>query len=589
MTNRLLSIVVTLLSVVLLSFSQPVIRHNQVGYLPADVKSAIVLSEQPIEHLAFTVMEARSGEEATKGMLTLTGRSHGAFRYIYQADFSNLKRNGEYALHVSDFTSSKFKIGPRVFHNYLSYPSFYLLEQRCGYNPVFDTVCHQHDGIAVDGPDAGKFVDNVGGYHDASDYLRFLITTSYSTGIQLLAYVDYPKIWVDSLDRVGKKKPNGIPDVLDEARWGLEWMLKMNPDSGKLYHQSADDRDHAFWDLPYRDSSDYGWGKGKKRPVYFATGAAQGLFEYKNRSTGVSNVAGRTAAVFALGASIWREVRKDSDFSRKLLRQSVNLYALARSQLGHSESVPCKASYRFHEKTYFDDLEWAAAELYRVTKEKNYLAEAIQYAFLAADTAWMGKDTAHHYEYFPYVNPGHYRLFGLVKGAVRDSLLHYYRLGLLAAKRGAEKNAFAYGVPFIWVSNNLATGLITQAIWYKKMSGSSEFDPLLYAARDWLFGRNPWGQSFVIGVPEDGKYPADPHSVVRKELGLRLTGALVDGPVYGSIFSSLKGLRLTRDDPFAKFQSAQVVYHDDVGDYSTNEPTLDGTASLLYILAHFSK
>ncbi|MGH2568891.1 MAG: glycoside hydrolase family 9 protein, partial [Bacteroidota bacterium] len=111
----------------------------------------------------------------------------------------------------------------------------------------------------------------------------------------------------------------------------------------------------------------------------------------------------------------------------------------------------------------------------------------------------------------------------------------------------------------------------------------------LFAGRDWLLGRNPWGQSFVIGVPEHGSYPTDPHSVVWKELDIRLTGALVDGPVYGSIFGSLRGLRLTREDRFAAFQSELFVYHDDLGDYSTNEPTIDGTASMLYILAWFAR
>jgi len=75
---------------------------------------------------------------------------------------------------------------------------------------------------------------------------------------------------------------------------------------------------------------------------------------------------------------------------------------------------------------------------------------------------------------------------------------------------------------------------------------------------------------------------------VGKELGMRLTGALVDGPVYGSIFSTLRGLRLRESDELARFQSSFVVYHDDVGDYSTNEPTLDGTESLLFVLAWFA-
>ena len=60
-----------------------------------------------------------------------------------------------------------------------------------------------------------------------------------------------------------------------------------------------------------------------------------------------------------------------------------------------------------------------------------------------------------------------------------------------------------------------------------------------------------------------------------------------DGPVYASIYNSLAGIRLVNPDPYAKFQSDLVVYHDDVGDYSTNEPTLDGTAEALFFIVTF--
>ena len=64
-----------------------------------------------------------------------------------------------------------------------------------------------------------------------------------------------------------------------------------------------------------------------------------------------------------------------------------------------------------------------------------------------------------------------------------------------------------------------------------------------------------------------------------------IDGGLVDGPVYGSIFNGLIGIQLKDADEYADFQSNLAVYHDDYGDYSTNEPTMDGTASLIYLLA----
>lgn len=547
------------------------------------------LSEAPVSDIRFRVVNASTEPAGLQSESVSLKAVTGTFLHCRELDFSALRTPGRYVVEMADVKSDTFTVANDVYRKVLSYPLQYLLEQRCGSNPAFGKPCHQHDGIVVDGPHNGKRIDAVGGYHDASDYLRFLITTSYVAGNLLVTYKEFPALWDDRLDLNGTANPNGVPDILDEARWGIEWMLKLNPSEGELYHQVADDRDHAFWDLPFRDSTDYGWGRGDARPVYEATGSPQGLSEHKNASTGIANIAGRTSAVFALASFLWREKLGDTEFSALLGRKAKELYNAGKRSYGCSESVPCKAPYRYHEKTFYDDLEWAAAELYRLTGERSYLDEAIAFSLLAADTSWMEKDTTLHYEYFPYVNLGHYELFEFVGEPTRQRLASYYQNGLRSVRRRGLMNPFGYGIPFIWCSNNLAAACVTQALLYRRMTGSDEFDDVLFSARDWLFGRNPWGRSFVIGMPENGRFPADPHSVVGKELGIRLTGALVDGPVYASIFSTLRGLRLARPDELARFQSNFVVYHDDIGDYSTNEPTLDGTEALLFILASFSE
>jgi hypothetical protein len=89
----------------------------------------------------------------------------------------------------------------------------------------------------------------------------------------------------------------------------------------------------------------------------------------------------------------------------------------------------------------------------------------------------------------------------------------------------------------------------------------------------------------VYGLPADRDTPADPHSSYTVLYDYPINGGLVDGPVYTKIFENLLGLELHEPDEYAEFQSALAVYHDDYGDYSTNEPTMDGTASLVYLLA----
>jgi endoglucanase len=65
-------------------------------------------------------------------------------------------------------------------------------------------------------------------------------------------------------------------------------------------------------------------------------------------------------------------------------------------------------------------------------------------------------------------------------------------------------------------------------------------------------------------------------------------GGLIDGPIYRTIHDQLLGLHLSEPDEFARFQNEHVVYHDDIGDYSTNEPTMDGTAGSMIMMAHWS-
>ncbi len=76
----------------------------------------------------------------------------------------------------------------------------------------------------------------------------------------MFAYEKSPEIFGDTHDAAGSKGSNGIPDILDEVRWGLEWLLKMNPDSGVMYNQVADDRDHQGFRLPNHDKAGYGLG-----------------------------------------------------------------------------------------------------------------------------------------------------------------------------------------------------------------------------------------------------------------------------------------------------------------------------------------
>ena len=571
------------------SAPQLFVRINQLGYRPEDPKIALAFAREPLPE-KFVVVDSATKQIVFAGSPQPVKGRWGQFEYHAELNFTSLLKSGKYFVQTGDAQSNLFEIKPSVYSDLPDILLEFMREQRCGYNPWVDAVCHSFDGRTAYGPlPSGTYLDARGGWHDAGDLLKYLLTSSNATAQMLLAYrlQSRPQqIFRDHFNGLGQPGGNGVADVLDEARWGLDWMLKLHPAPGELYHQVADDRDHKGWRLPQNEIVDYGWGAGSYRVVYFADGKPQGLRDFKSESTGVANLAGRYAAAMALGYQIWNRDPRFHEYAARLLQAGREVYDLGRAKEGVQQGNSYGAPYRYEETTWADDMEWGAAELFRATREKKYLHDAIRYARSAADESWMGRQQTKHYQYYPFMNVGHFRLYDLVDANTRRELAAYYRTGIERSIQAAQNNPYQVGVPFIWCSNNLVVALTTQALLYQRMTGDTRYREFAARQSDWLLGRNPWGVSMFTGIPVDGIFPRDVHLMTNAILKRAVRGALIDGPVYRRIFLSLKGVAISEPDAMAPFQDETAVYHDDVKDYSTNEPTMDGTASavLLWLL-----
>jgi len=559
------------------------IRVNQVGYLPAGRKVAVVCSLTSTTVTSFEVVDG-AGKRVFGPGRAAKSAAFGPCVETYRLDFSALAAEGEYRVRAGELMSRPFRIASDPYAGAADTLLHYMRQQRSGFNPTFRDSVHTHDGIIVDDSvRGGRYIPASGGWADASDYLQYVTTSATATFQMLMAYRDNPGAFGDAFAANGLPGANGIPDVLDEARHGLEWLTLLFPGDGNVYNQVADDRDHQFWDLPTTDSVDYGWGKGGARPVYPCTGRPQGLFKYRNRSSGLASTAGKYASAFALGSRLLED--RDPDFARLLAERARQAYDIGRAHPGVCQTAPGTAPYFYEEDNWTDDMELGAAELFALTRDSSYMRQAVEYAAREPVTPWMGADTARHYQWFPWHNAGHYEIWRNADEGAKRVMVDYYQRGIARVVERAD-NGFRIGIPFIWCSNNLMTSFATQAHLYRVMTGDDRYLEYETAALDWLFGVNPWGVSMVLGFPAGGVTARDPHSVVADKLGVdKLTGGLLDGPVYRSIFQNLKGISLHDADEYAPFNTGFIVYHDDLGDYSTNEPIMDGTANLTYLLS----
>ena len=568
-----------------------VIRVNQLGYLPNAPKTAVacVVADSSettgiAPPLTFVVQDT-AGRVVQPSRTVQADSPFGPCAHTYRLDFSSLRTPGRYRIVSGNVQSPVIRVDARAYAGAADTLLYYMRQQRSGYNPTLRDSVHKRDGIIVDHPTrTGEFINVSGGWADAADYLQYVTTSATATYVMLKARADFPRAFADKFSADGLPAPNGADDALDEARHGLEWLLRMFPDDSTMFNQLADDRDHMYLDLPTTDSADYGWGKGKERPVYPCTGKPQGLFSGKNRANGYASTAGKYAATFALASRAY--AKSDPTFARRLRARALAAHALGVKYPGNCQTAPGRSPYFYEEENWVDDMELGAAELYALTHEQRFLRDALAYAAKEPVTPWMGADTARHYEWYPWINHGHDAIWRVGDQAARRLMASYYRQGLERVATRARANGFRVGIPFIWCSNNLMSAFATQAFLYRRMTGDERFREYEMAALDWLFGANPWGTSMVIGLPWSGTWPHDPHSVMAKQIGVETQlGGLVDGPVYRSIYGSLRGIHLFDADEYAPFNTGFIVYHDDLGDYSTNEPIMDGTAMLTYLLA----
>ena len=569
------------------------IRINQLGYLPNAQKKAVLLSESPQNINRFTIHDALTNEELGVFNTVTSKGEFQSFKSTYILDFSTFKTEGAFYLKAGLIYSPTIYINKNIYLGSADFVLNFIRHQRnerklsTNSQPELNEINTESQPIEPERKtisryskrpqknienEQPKLVNLSGGWRENQENVQFGSTTAAAVYQMLFAYQLNPASFADKHDADGNDTANGIPDILDEAKWGLDWLLKMVPGKEIVYHQVGDNGEVDKEKLLYDDKIDNSLGRTNYRTVYLATGKPQGMQKAKNHSNGLASIAGKYSSAFALGSQVL--VKYYPVFADSLTSKAIETYKLGKKYPGICQAITIKSTISIDEDNWTDDMELAANELFRTTYDTNYLKDAAQFGRMEPVSPWMCSDTTNHYQWYPFINLGHYMLANLENPRYQTEFKENLLDGIRRMNLYADKNPFNIGIPLVMNSNNLVVALATQCRLYRSLTNDSTYIDMENGLIDWLFGRNPWGISFVAGLPKMGLTSSNLQS-----------GALVNGPVQKSVYNKLSENSLSKNDGNERFQSDWAVYHNDKADFITNQPTLDGTASLSYLLS----
>lgn len=533
------------------------VHVDQLGYRVKGSKSAAVANYEG---------QYKVIDEATNSVVR-TGRTKPGTAYddasgdsVSWADLTPLTNIGRYRIELSDSTvSAPFEISDSRYAGLRDALVKALYFQRCGtaldeeYAGLWKhKACHTADGKLYENLKQKLDVD--GGWHDAGDYGKYVVPGAVSVGHLLLAYEHIPEVFKDNTGI--PESGNSIPDILDEARWELEWMLKMQRPDGGVYHKATPYGFPGFI-MPESDRQDI--------IISPVSGAATADL----------------AAVNAMAYTAFKDI--DPEFARKLLDSAILAWSWMMKNPEPSGFTNPKgiSSGEYGDGNLHDEWLWAGVSLYRATGAKEYRDAVLNMYVEWADVnpaafGWQGVGGFASVELL-FMKDADPRLVKLIKDAFiegADNLMDIAQMD-------------GYHIPL--TSNDYGwgstMGLMTKAmhlLFTSKLRNKPLYEEQALLCLQWLLGRNPMDVCYVTGF---GSRPIrSPHH--RPSQADR-----IKDPVPGLVSG---GPNKWRQDPAAEKYIEEGTapaksFIDNWESYSTNEIAIYWNSPAVFVAAWFSR
>ena len=568
------------------------VRVNQVGYFPSLAKFATIKREGP--PVAWELRNDK-GAAVLAGTTTAFGKDAASGETVHLADFSGYTKSGKgYTLAVGGDKSHAFDIAEDLY-GVLKYQALaYFYHNRSGIEIALPHATekawtrpawHLTDKAVPFEPSTGRGyeLDVSGGWYDAGDHGKYVVNGGIAVWTLLNQYERAQHLgssvreFADGTMNIPEKQ-NGIPDLLDEARWELAFLLKMQVPEGKPLAGMAHHKVHDVEWTALATRPDENKMKRTLRPP--STAATLNL-----------------AATAAQASRIFKAI--DAPFAGTCLRAAERAWKAAKARPDmFAPASDAKGGGPYDDKNVDDEFYWAAAELFVTTGDAAYRDFMIRSRYYKAVPAILGEgqdggsSSAMSWQSTQALGSISLAVVpnALPPGdvaAVRKNLLATADAFLQMTQGQGHRTPFKPGPKgdYPWGSNSFVLNNAMVLALAHDISKDAKYLNGVVQAMDYILGRNPLDQSYVTG---HGERPLQhPHH----RFWARQANPAFPGPPPGAVSG---GPNSGLQDPYVQAAglsgcAPQKCFVDHIEAWSANEITINWNAPLAWVTAYLDE